>query len=1138
MNFFLKNLKTEYLESPLGIDVQSPRFSWQMQSAQKGKQQVSYRLTVGTKENLSDMWDSGVVKNKYSHEIKYQGKELQPVTRYYWTVTVTDERGEYESSSSFFETGLMNPSMQAWEGAQWIGSKTNNLAASVKGVFSIESNFYIQEGFCAGLIFGANDHRLLDKYKNIYSLQGENYIAYVIDIHKIPAKLKIYRVGYNPEDRDDIPFFSKDIFNLENASDTILTEENKRKEHHLKIEVFGNTAKAYLDGKIIDEVQKDNVFSSGEKISAGRILNPLGENDVMTFPRLNEVGFYAEEGTKAFYRNLIISDIRTPQGVLLHETPDKKHHIFQNKKEVQIQEQCFVVKGSKVTADPSHSSIPILKREIKVKKESRLISARLYTTARGIYECHINGKRISEDFFQPGASQYDKHIYYQTYDVTQAFCCEKNVIGFYLASGWWSDSQTFTVSNHNYFGDRPSLLAKIVCFYEDGSREVVVTDTENWECSAEGPIRYASFFHGEHHDARLYEEYQKAFKGQSQKIGWEKPVEIKPVPIRNTAKGFHLWPECNLTEPKLVGQRDKPVQKIAELTAQNVTEVRPNVYIYDMGQNMVGVPCIKFKGDKGQKITIRYAEILYPNLPEYENLQGLPLTENLRDALCTDFYICQGSKDGEVFMPRFTFHGYRYLEITGVRKIPKPEEVKGIVLSSILQLNGNFETSNPLVNRLYQNVLWSQRANFISIPTDCPQRNERMGWTGDAQVFVPTALYNADSRTLYYRYMQACRDVQAKNGRFADIAPIGGGFGGIVWGSAGVIIPWAVYSQLGDVGILEENYDAMKRYLSYLEENYEAGLLKPGVGHLGDWLAVDMSTDNDAIFNAVLAYDAKIMSAIAERIGNIEDAKHYSAFFATVKKDWNQRFVSSKGYTLTIDGKINDTQTSYAVPLFYGVADEENAKKMAEYLNRKTKELNYRLTTGFVGTAMMNQVLSDYGYHETAYRLLVETQYPSWLYPVTQGATTIWERWNSYTIENGFGGNNSMNSFNHYSLGAVCAWFYRDILGIRGEIGEGYHHFILKPIFYGFAYAKGYYDSPYGRIGSAWKNEGGEIRYEVEIPPNSRAKIYFPCGKVRSSDEFINLTEERDSISGEKYYMYPVLSGKYKFTWQQEIQNK
>lgn len=1121
--FKIGKLQTEYLCTPLGLDVKNPRFSWQMQSETIGKRQSSYRVQVGTRPGTFDMWDSGRIESSVSHCVAYGGSPLKSCTKYYWQVTVTDETGVCNSAESFFETGFLETGIDAWDGAQWIGAEENNLCAATKGVFTLASTFSITEGTCGGIVFGACDPRLTDKNKNTYLLAGENYIAYVIDASAIPAKLHIYRVGYAPGDSADEPFCSIDIKDMDTPGDLIIDETNKNEFHTLRIDVTGNAARAYIDGKLVDDLETAVPYDPAVKRKVGRQLNPLGSNDVITYPRLNKIGFYAGADSTVHYKNIEVRDIRPPKAVVFYDVPGREDSLFADI--TAVEQGCFAVSSGIVTADPSHGASPMLRREFVAAKP--VDKARLYATARGVYECHINGKRIGEDWFQPGASQFDKHLYYQAYDITDTVRQGGNAIGFYLGSGWWSDSQTFAVSNYNYYGDRPSLLAKIVLTYTDGSTEIIVSEQSTWQCSADGPVLYASFFHGEHHDARKYNKYCGfAAAGYTGGV-WQKPAVIAPVPD----EGNPAWPNPNLTEPAFVGQMDHPVQTVTELTAKTRAEPRPGVFIYDMGQNMVGVPRIRLQGKAGEKITIRYSEVLYPALPAYDGLHGLPLMENLRDASCTDIYICSGAAE-ELFQPHFTFHGYRYVEITGAENPPDPEAVKGLVLSSVTALTGAFSCSDELVNRLYENVLWSQRGNFISIPTDCPQRNERMGWMGDAQVFARSALYNANVRTLYGRYMQAVRDVQEENGRFADIAPIGGGFGGIIWGSAGLIIPWEVYNQCGDERILAENYAAMQQYMAYLEENYGDGLLQPGIGNIGDWLAADMSTDNDLLWTAYFVYDAKLMAAMAGILNRPADAKHYKELFLRAQSDWNTRFTDASGRTITIDGKVNDTQCSYAVPLAFGVANEKNRFQMAAHLNRKTEELGHTLTTGFVGTAAINQALTEYGYEETAYRLLRQTEYPSWLYSVTQGATTIWERWNSYTTESGFGGNNSMNSFNHYSLGAVAAWFYRCVLGIHGDPGNpGYQKFILKPSIGGFDFACGSYESNYGMIKSSWKKQDRQVEWTITIPANTGAKVYAPAEHILVNDRMQQFEKEKDSISGKPCFYKGLPAGKYTLQW-------
>ena len=926
-----------------------------------------------------------------------------------------------------------------WGKAEWIGSPEITLDAARRGVFGLEAEF----AGSGGIVFGADDERLKTVRRNIQNQAGEHYISYRLDV--AAKKLIITRVGYAEGDSADVPFAALDVSNIKPTNT-------------LRIEITGNNALTYLNGELADG-EYISRFPGAPKMLVGRQLNPLGNNDCITFPRLNKCGLLAGSD----YTSFRIFDLRPPSAELYRA------------------EDCAALVGT--LTDPSHGGVSLLRRELDISKEIK--SASLHASARGIYFGTVNGQELrvgkDKDYFTPGISHFDRHIFFHSYDVAKMLKPGKNTLDFTLGSGWWSDAQGFVLTNYNFWGNNPALLMRLEIEYTDGSRDEVVTSPDGWHVSNEGPIRYASYFHGETYDARLEENI----------TGWKKPVVVGTTEQRPV--GFVAHPPLNLTEPEIIEHIGNPVREVDVLTAKFHSKVQDS-YIYDMGQNMVGLPRIKLKGRPGQVITLRFAEVLYPNLPEYGYLNGMIMTENLRDADCTDIYICKGDPAGEVIFPHLTFHGYRYLEITGTDEAIPETDIEGIVLSSITEWTGSFECSDPMVNKLHENIRWSQRANFLSIPTDCPQRNERMGWMGDAQVFAGTSVYNADVLEFFERFMISVRDLQHENGKFPNIAPNDNGFGGILWESAGVIVPWELYRQYGKKQVLEDNFEAMRRYADYLLTNSEDGLLKEGVGRLGDWLASDMSTDNELVWNAVFAYNMRILADSAKILGKPDIAEKMNAAYEQIKSAWNKTFIDpSSGKTRNRKGEINDTQCSYAQPLFYGIV--EDAARAAKLLNEKTIALDYTLTTGFVGTQCISAALSDNGYAETAYKLLRQTKFPSWLYSITQGATSIWERWNSYTVENGFGGNNNMNSFNHYSLGAVGAWLYSRVLGIMpGEAG-GYKDFVLKPCFGGLEFAKGHYDCEYGRISSAWEKTDSGYKWKVEIPEGTSALLLMPGGK-------------------------------------------
>jgi alpha-L-rhamnosidase len=700
-----------------------------------------------------------------------------------------------------------------------------------------------------------------------------------------------------------------------------------------------------------------------------------------------------------------------------------------------------------------------------------------------------------------------------------------------LSSGWWNDMATFSIGKYNYFGDRQSLLAKIEITYSGGTTETIVTTTKGWQYYGNGPIRYGAFFNGENYDATL----------EAATDGWSEPGYDASA----WASPEQITPKEAFADPQVVAQIGNGVKAVETITAASYSEPRQGVYVYDMGVNMVGVPRVTLTGESGQVVTLRTGEILYPDLAEYTDINGVSLagmilTENLRGALSTDTYICKGDPDGETYQPRFTFHGYRYLEITGIDEPLPVENVQGVVLSSLTEMTGHYETSNELVNQLYKNILRSQYGNFLSIPTDCPQRDERMGWTGDAQVFARTATFNANVDQFYSRFTQILRDGQNESdGMYPTFAPSYGDehMIGLAWPAAGVIIPWEVYQQYGDTRIIEENYASMKAFMDGLAANTKPGFsyLTDSIGGLADHLAY-VETDVDMLGNTVYVSMIRFMARMAAAIGNESDAAAYSELYENAKTEWNATYVDASTHlTRAADGTLQDTQSSYSLPLSYDLFSDEHAVAAAARLAEISENLGYIVTTGFIGTAPLNPTLSDYGYDDVAYRLLESTDYPSWLYPVINGATSIWERWNSYTVEDGFGGNNGMNSFNHYSLGAVGAWMYNYSLGIqRDSENPGFKHFILQPRFGGtMTFARGYYDSMYGRIEAAWELDGNDFLYTITVPANTTATMYLPAtsednvyesGLAVSNAEGVTLLRVE-----ENKIVYELQSGIYEF---------
>lgn len=1092
----LERLRTEYTETPLGIDVERPRFSWAI-AEQDPKathiRQTAWQIVV-TDERNDTVWDSGRTNQSRSHHIMYAGKALQPTTRYVWHVSSWLNTGERLQDSSWFETGLMNPApAKAWDDAKWIGADESQmmLYPQYLPVFQLTYDIRIHKGSDAlELLFGMNDQRLLNRNRNhmgVQSAQDSSYIAFAFDISPLKkgkqALLRVTRSGYAPTDRPSTLLKEWEI------PDSVVDASNRHSFHRISAKAVLGKATVYIDGVRLGDVK----------------LTPLGTGgDFIAFPVVGDMGVRAAPRQKGSIARLSISNFRTP-GCQLQEITPLNGEYNGGKK------------GIFKKATPATVGLPMLRRVFSTSP-TRVRKARLYVTARGVYDLYLNGKRVNDDYLNPGSTQYNKTHLYNTYDVTRLLQQgDRNAMGVILSEGWWAGAATFVGDNWNFFGDRPSLLAKLVIDYADGLRQVVTSQPREWRYTTDGPVRSAGLFQGEVYDAT------KEISGWSSPkfddSAWNPAVEI---PLEGTT----ALPAKEFSDMKLVGQYAQGIYPVKEVAAVSVSEPRPGLFIYDMGQNLAGVPDIRFAGlAPGTEVNLRFAEVLYPALPEYGDNAGTLMLENIRAAMAQDKYIAHGGE--ERFSPRFTYHGYRYIEITGIDQPLPPAAVRSTVLSSIDRINAGYTSSSPLLNRLWENICWSSGANFMSVPTDCPQRNERLGWAGDISVFSRTATYLADVPQFLRRYLQAMRDMQREDGRFPDVTPTGVGFGGLLWGSAGITVPWETYLQYGDTATLAEHYDAMARYMEYIRRKTidpQTGIIvqRRQWSDLADWLGPeDGANDKSLLWECYYIYDLDIMSQVASVLGKQADSARYRRlagerrqFFADTYLDKDSGITLCSAYDPKRKGKWVDTQTSYVLPLMFHVVDGEMKEKLAAHLAASiersdtlrfgTRFAPYSLLTGFIGTAWVSSVLSDNGHPDVAYRLLMNERYPSWLYPVTQGATTIWERLNSYTHLNGFGGNNRMNSFNHYSFGAVGTWLCSHSLGIKRDEEPNFHSFRLEPEpdpTGQLQFAEGYYDSMYGRIYSRWEIGPDTVRYDFEIPANTTARLRIAA----SSEECVHI---------------------------------
>lgn len=749
--------------------------------------------------------------------------------------------------------------------------------------------------------------------------------------------------------------------------------------------------------------------------------------------------------------------------------------------------------GGPRTTSPS----PYFRKSFLLK--SRPKSARLQVTALGFFECEINGRRIGDEVFAPGWTDYHKTLYFETYEVTDFLQLGENVIGALLGDGWYCGYIAW--KNRQNYGDRPHLLLALEVECEDGT-SITVTTEESWRTST-GPILESDMLMGEAYDARL-------------ELGtWSSPGYDESAwafSCKNSPKVL----------PKLLPRTGPPVRRIEEITPVNLT-VTPYwtgpIRIYDLGQNFSGRVRLRVRAARGRTIRIRHAEMTNPDDSIY--------TANLREARADDSYVCRGVEE-EIWEPRFTFHGFRYVEVTGLKETDS-FDLTGIVLHSDMALTGAFSCSNPLLNQLQSNILWSQKSNFLEVPTDCPQRNERMGWTGDAQVFVRTACFNMNVRDFFRKWMRDMRDGQQTSGGVPCVIPtleiqeIFDEDGGPGWSDAMIVCPWTIYLCYGDREILSENYEAMQRYFNFLVRERCVGWIRshPDVsGWLGygDWLALDGeetafgSTPKDLIGTAYLAQNAEILTAIAKLLGDEVGAQKFAAQRREIGEAYTQRFVSASGRL------SSETQTAAILTLQFGLAEGAVRDRIARDLVEKIEANGYRLATGFLGTPFLLNVLEENGYLDIAYRLLEQESFPSWLFPVKNGATTIWERWDAWTEANGFHGD-GMNSFNHYAYGAVGAWMYRSLAGLDLDSREpGYRKIIFRPRPGGsLTWAQASLMTTSGKASIRWELAGDELRLDLVVPPGSVATLDLPLD-YEVSPEPVLLEPGRHAITARKMW--------------------
>jgi alpha-L-rhamnosidase len=1021
-------LRVERLENPLGLDEPAPRFSWQLRDSKPGAKQSAYEVVVASEPGQlaagqGTIWQSGRVESSQSMNVRYGGPALKPSTRYYWRVRVWGENNKLYSPSqaSWWETGLMDP--QAWK-ADWIGYETPEEAAvrhaSAQWITTRDKPMRTD----SAIPEERTDYRLgvtIDKPVRRATLYatGEDTVAAWINGAQVMNEAPLPPWKQMPWKK----FVRADVTTNLNPGTNSLAIETL----HYVVNPSGavNQESSPMIATLYVEYADGSVatFDSGPQWKAA--VSPTE-------------GWQQKDFDDSAWKQAYVPELTT----------------------------------QRFDSPPAHPWIPDSVKALRHTFEvaSPVRSARLYATALGTYEIYLNGKPVSEDFFAPGWTDYRQHVVYQTYDVTALVANGKNTISALLAPGWYSTPLEWFQQPNNYGVTPPALRAQLRVEHQDGSVQWVLTGAD-WKANG-SEIVSSELYDGETQDARRAEP------------GWQ-----------TSAFAAKDWHDAQVIEPAAIAieaQYFPPIRAERIVTATSMTEPRNGVFVYDLGQNLVGVERLKVNGSLGAKVRLRFAEIV--------NKDGTIYTDNLRTAKATDYFTLKGGP--QTLEPQFTFHGFRYIEITGLPAPPPTDSVSAVVLHTAAPFTAELATSSSMINKLWSNILWGQRSNFVGVPTDCPQRDERLGWMADAQVFWRAASFNMDLAAFSRKFSADMRGTQAGTPYYGIFAPgttqphSGSGAG---WSDAGVVIPWTSWLQNGDLKVIDENWTAMEKYLAAIAAANPDGLWKVDNGiPFGDWLSPEGKTDFTLISTAYWAYDVTLMKQMAHATGRTADEEKYARLFEKIRAAFQKEFIHDDGFIAGADnspspfGQINnpnamskggDTQTGYVLALHMNLVPAALRAKAAQHLVDKIEANHDLLGTGFLGTPYLLEELTKTGHEDLAYKLLLNTRYPSWGYLVEHGATTMWERWNGDQMK----ADPSMNSYNHYAYGAVADWIYRYAAGVdTTPLDAGFHTVLLHPTFDARLDSVNFsYQSAYGTIRSSWTVKGQTAEWNLTLPANT-----------------------------------------------------
>ena len=1028
----VKELRCEYLDNPLGIDVTEPRLSWIITSQQRGQKQKAYRILVADsqdrlKANEGNVWDSGKVESEQNLHVVYEGKPLQSARRYSWKVRIWDQNDEASpwSESACWSMGLLSET--DWQ-AKWIGvdraepDRTNDLEGA-QWIWS-------EPGSATTL-----------------AAVGTRYFRRTVTL---PSTCQVEKVRCTITADDEYTLF-------------VNGQQIGSGNNYYQVETYDVT-QHFQAGANVLAVAVTNLGAGHNPaglIAALRVETDSGE------PIMVKTGSEWRVGDKA------AGEWKDPGYDDTNWLPAQV-----------CDREGISPWGLARLNGAEHTRLPAryLRREFNVGGGVKRATA--YVSGLGFFELYLNGKKVGDHVLDPALTEYNKRVFYVTHDVTDLLQEGVNAVGVILGNGrYFGPGRSLT---YGY----PKLLLQIRIEQDDGTRWDLLSD-EQWKLSTNGPIRANNAFDGEVYDARR------------EQPGWR-------------LSGFDdsTWDKAALVQPPggpLAAQMIEPMRVTETIQPVAITNPQPGVYVYDMGQNMVGWVRFCAAGPRGTRITLRFAEVLRDKgFAEVAANDGMVYLHNLRSAEATDAYIFKGGHR-ETFEPRFSCHGFRYVEVRGLPQAPDLSDLQGKVVHSAVERIGDFRCSNDLINQIYRNIGWGVRGNVRSIPTDCPQRDERHGWLGDPTNESKGASYSYRLAPFYAKWLDDIRLDQRADGAMPNVSPAYWTVynGDIVWPSAATIIPQWYYGFYGDRKILQDNYESMKKWMSFLAQQHKSDYTVD-VNLYGDWcdastmdsaLSMEVpdsepfgATSRPLLSSAYYYHNARLMQRNATLLGHQEDADHFADLAGKIKTGFNQRFFHPQ-----TNKYESETQTSYLLPLAFGLTPSEHRAAVIDNLIENIM-LTHKghLSVGLVGMQWLMQTLTDAGHAETAYTIATQTTRPSWGYMIANGATTMWERWDGNTA------NPAMNSHNHLMLsGDFCIWLFESLAGIKCDPQQpGFKHIIMRPQVVGdLKYVKASHKSLYGLIKSDWKIDGSDFSWNITIPANTTATVYVPAGKPESVRE-------------------------------------